>query len=730
MPVEIKVGPPVITISQGRTFIVSDLLGGISPATAQGVYMNDTRFICYYNLSLNGHPLEVVNSSQVTFYAARFHLTNPQIPLESGVLAAQTLHIMLDRTVHDGIHEDLEVANYTGKRVRFVLELTLHADFADIFEVRSQKIVRRGEMLTSWDTHARRLRTSYQHGDFQRALCYDIQDDVPVSYSNGRVCFSIDLEPNHRWRTCCAMLLEQGEGVSKPAGTGCSRLARSDAQSATAQTDADFGRGLTQWQSRCTGITTSNNDVYRMYQQAVDDMRALRIFDMDVSEDIWVPAAGVPWFVTLFGRDSLIVSYQNMLISSGFALGALKRLAEYQASERDDWRDAQPGKILHELRFGELAHFRRVPFTPYYGTADATVLYLIVLSETYRWTGELALLQEYREVAQRCLSWVDHYGDLDGDGFQEYKTFSQPGYENLGWKDAFDAVVYADGSMVKQPKALCELQGYVYDARLRLAEIFQALGDELQASTLIEQAQRLKQRFNELFWMEDEGCYAFGLDSEKKQITSVASNAGQCLWSGIADPEKAVRTAHRLLMEDMWSGWGIRTLSAQNPAYNPFSYHCGSVWPHDNGIIAEGFKRYGLIDETYQVVRAVFDAVEHFEAYRPPEVFAGIKREGQFDFPVLYPGGANIPQAWATGCIFHMLRTLLGLRADAAHRRLYVRPTLPTWLPDIDVHRLRVGGSQLDLRFWRDGDGVSHWKVVQMQAEQTEDLIEVLDDPT
>ena len=728
MPIEIKVGPPVITISQGRTFIISDLLGGVDPASAQGVYMNDTRFVCFYGLSLNGNPLNVINSSQVTFYAARFHLTNPQLNLESGVLAAQTLHIMLNRTVNGGIHEDLEVANYTGKRVRFVLEVSLYSDFADIFEVRTQNIVRRGEMLTSWDTRKKRLRTSYQHGDFRRALSYRIQDDVPVSYSNGRVCFPIDLEPNQRWHTCCTMLLEQDEEIPEPAYTCCCRLSGSDALTRASEAHADFGKGQAQWQSRCTGITTSNNDLYRMYRQAVEDMRALRIYDMDVSEDIWVPAAGVPWFVTLFGRDSLIVSYQNMLVSSGFALGALKQLAEYQAREWDDWRDAQPGKILHELRFGELAHFHRIPFTPYYGTADATILYLIVLSETYRWTGDLALVETYREVAERCLCWVDRYGDLDRDGFQEYKTFSQPGYENLGWKDAFDAVMYADGTQVKQPKALCELQAYVYDAKLRLAEIFRALGEEQRASELIEQAQLLKQRFNEVFWMESEGCYAFGLDPEKNQITSIASNAGQCLWSGIADPEKAARTARRLLKDDMWSGWGIRTLSEQNPGYNPFSYHCGSVWPHDNGIIAEGFKRYGLIDETYQVIRGVFDAVEHFEASRPPEVFAGIKREGLFDFPVLYPSGANIPQAWATGTIFHMLRTLLGLRADAPRGRLYVKPTLPPWLPDIEIQRLRVGGSLLDLRFWRDGKGDSHWKILKVRAEKREDLIEVLED--
>ncbi|HEY1354295.1 MAG TPA: glycogen debranching N-terminal domain-containing protein [Ktedonobacteraceae bacterium] len=730
MPVEIKVGPPVITISQGRTFVVSDLLGGVGPETAQGVYMNDTRFVCYYGLSLNGHALTLVNSSQITFYAARYHLTNPQIPLESGVLAAQTLHIVLNRTVNGGIHEDLSVANYTGKQVHFVLELTLHADFADVFEVRTGHIVRRGEMLTSWDTREKRLRTSYQHDDFRRALSYCIQDDVPVSYSNGRICFSIDLQPNQRWHTCCAMLPEQdGAGVNGLASAGGGRLSGADAPLEAAAAHAEFRRKQAQWPSRCTGIVTSNNDLQRMYRQAVDDMGALRIYDMDISEDIWVPAAGVPWFVTLFGRDSLIVSYQNMLISPGFARGALKRLAEYQALERDDWRDAQPGKILHELRFGELAHFRQVPFTPYYGTADATILYLIVLSETYRWTGDLALVQEYRQVAQRCLCWIDRYGDLDGDGFQEYKTFSQPGYENLGWKDAFDAVMYADGTQVPQPKALCELQGYVYDARMRLAELFEALGDQPQAAEQLAQAQLLKQRFNEHFWVESEGCYAFGLDGAKKQITSIASNAGQCLWSGIADPEKAARTASRLLKDDMWNGWGIRTLSARNPAYNPLSYHCGSIWPHDNGIIAEGFKRYGLIAQTQQVIRGVFDAVEHFEAYRPPEVFAGVQREGPFDFPVLYPGGANIPQAWATGSIFHMLRTLLGLRADAPHGVLYVRPTLPAWLPDIDLQRLRVGGCLLDLHFWRDGQGNSQWRVQGVRAEKKEDLIEVRADP-
>lgn len=721
MPIEIRVGPPVLTISQGRTFMVSDLSGYIDERTSQGVYMDDTRFISQYRLYVNRNTLDLVNSSQLTFYASRIHLTNPALNLETGLVAPQTLHITINRRVSESIHEDLDVANYSGKRVKFLLELALYCDFADLFEVRSQDIVRRGQVLSYWNVEKKQLRTCYDHLDFHRALSYHILDEVPVSYSNGRICFEIDLEPTQCWHVCSEMILERGHKSTRQTREHCCR-GHNSAPNHDTRPDIDQRAA---WQARCTGLTSSDNNLTRMYRQAVDDMRALRIYDMDISEDIWVPAAGVPWFVTLFGRDSLTVSYQCMLLSPGFALGALKRLAEYQATRRDDWRDAQPGKILHEIRFGELAYFKRVPFTPYYGTADATILYLIMLSETYRWTGEIGLLKMYRKVAERCLQWIDEYGDLDGDGFQEYKTYSDAGYENLSWKDAGEAIVYADGTQVKQPKALCELQGYTYDAKVRMAEVFEALGETGRAQQLLQEAETLRKRFNQAFWMEDEGCFAFGLNPEKKQITSISSNAGQCLWGGIADPDKAARTAQRLLQSDMWSGWGIRTLTEQNPAYNPFSYQSGSVWPQDNGIIADGLQRYGLIKEAHQVIRGIFDAIEHFESFRPPEVFAGVKRREDFDFPVLYPSGANIPQAWATGCIFHMVRTILGLRADAPHQRLYVRPALPDWLPDVEIKRLRVGSCILSLRFWREGARTC-WRVLSCKPLKKGEAIEVL----
>ena len=737
MPIEIKVGPPVITISQGRTFMVTDQRGSINTDSDEGVYAIDTRFISFYQLYINRVPWKVINASQLTFYASRMHLTNPAIKTEGGVLHKHTLGLTLNRTVSEGVHEEFVIVNYSGEKVLFVLEVAMRSDFADIFEVKTNDLVQRGQQETLWHEKKQQLRTTYDHKDFHRAVTYEVSNSkFPAGYANGRLFFEIELEQNQRWQACADIILEHGQHSKKPGPDACSfgqkgTHAAGAIPSSKQEPNTDFDERQAHWQANCTTITTPNNDLYRMYRQAVDDIGALRIYDMDVSDDAWVPAAGVPWFVTLFGRDSLTVSFQNMAVSAGFARGALKRLAGYQATKRDDWLDAQPGKIMHEIRFGELAHFHKVPFTPYYGTADATILYLIVLSETYRWTGDLNLLKEFRKVIDGCLDWIDHYGDLDNDGFQEYKTFSTPGYNNMSWKDAANAVVYADGSQVKQPKGLVELQGYVYDAKTRMAEVFQALGDEERTKELFQQAKTLKHKFNKAFWMEAEGCYAYGLDPDKKQITSIASNAGQCLWGGIADQDKAERTARRLLHKDMWSGWGIRTLSSNNPAYNPYDYQMGSVWPQDNGIIAAGFKRYGLVKEANQVMRGIFDAINRFDSYRPPEVFAGIHRKGDVDFPVLYPGGANIPQAWATGSIFHMVRTILGLRADAPNKRLYVNPTLPDWLTEIELQRLQVGPCFLTIHFWREGKS-SRWEVRDTTANKgvtKDDMIQVEDEP-
>lgn len=443
-------------------------------------------------------------------------------------------------------------------------------------------------------------------------------------------------------------------------------------------------------------------------------MAALRLTADEAHPKELLAAAGVPWFVSVFGRDSLIVSLQNMMVYPDFARGTLKRLAELQATEVDAYRDAEPGKMPHELRMGELAHFKRIPHTPYYGTADATILYIIAWHEAWKWLGDDVLFAHYQKAVQQCLGWIDRYGDRDGDGFQEYQTRSDKGYENMGWKDAGDAVVYPDGSLVKGPKALCELQGYVFDAKLRVADGAEYFGKPDLAAKLRQEAADLQQRFEERFWCEDLGYYAYALDGDKKPVKTIASNAGHLLWSGIVRQDRAERVVRRLLEPDMWSGWGIRTLSTRNPAYNPFSYQNGSVWPHDNGIIAMGFKRYGFAEEAAMVARDISEAGSYFQLNRLPELYAGTER-GPGTFPVQYLG-ANVPQAWAAGSVFHFLRAILGLDADAPRKMLYVDPSLPPWLPDLTVRQLRVGRATVDLRFWLEGTATRH-EVLALQGE-------------
>ena len=690
-------------INQGSTFMVTDLNGEITGDGEQGVFASDTRFVSNYGIFANGQSWTKLTSSATTYYAARVYLTNQAFPTEDGDVLAGKLGLVISRSVAKGIHEDLDVTNHGLQPVRFNLEVALRSDFADLFEVKSHKFVRRGSIQTDWDVSRGELRFSYDNRDFHRRFVYRLlEPGSQAHYANGRITFELDLAPGAQWHTCACYILSQGQHVRVPK-RGCRH------QEGNPEHD-DLQQ---QWLERATKLTSANEHVYRLYRQSVEDMGALRMHEHDLAPDVWVPAAGVPWFVALFGRDSLIVSLQNMMVDPGFARGALKRLAEYQATEVDDYRDAEPGKIPHELRLGELAHFHKIPHTPYYGTADATILYLIVLHEAWKWSGDGRLLREYRDVALRCLEWIDRYGDLDGDGFQEYRTRSSLGYENVGWKDAGDAIVYPDGSQVKQPKALCELQGYAFDAWMRMAEVFEALGEPERSVELRRKAAELQARFEEQFWCEDIGFYAFGLDPDKKPIATIASNAGHCLWSGIASPEHAARVVQRFLEPDMWSGWGIRTLSAKNPAYNPFSYQLGSVWPHDNGIIAMGFKRYGFAAEAARVARDISAAASRFMSYRVPELYAGVQREPGA-FPVLYLG-ANVPQAWAAGSVFHLLRAILGLQADAPNKRLYVDPELPSWLPEVALHGLKVGKAKLNLRFWREGDR-TRWEVTSQDG--------------
>jgi glycogen debranching enzyme len=704
---KVQVGSPQIAIHQGRTVLVTEPDGQIGGSNEKGLYYFDTRVISNWAIYANGESWELLNGGAVSYYEARIFLTNRTILTEEGSIPPRTLGLTISRSISGGMHEDLEITNCNMKPVRFQLEIACRSDFADVFEVKARHIVRRGKITTDWSEQRQRFRTVYSNRDFRRAVTTQVlQAPCKAVSANGRLSFEVAIEPGEAWRACLLYGLE-GEEQFFHASRHC---VGTDHRHRHLQ-------AMAKWLNMAAKIETSNEDFHRLFQQAREDMAALRLPIKGTSHTVFIPAAGLPWFVATFGRDSLLVSLQNMLIYPEFARGALEILGSLQAREDDPYRDAEPGKIPHEMRYGELAHFKLIPHTPYYGTADATPLYLITLHAAWRATGDRELLQRHLKTAEGCLAWIDRYGDRDGDGFQEYQTRSSSGYENMGWKDSGDAVVYPDGSLVKGPKALCELQGYVYDAWVRMADVFDALAKPQRAAELRAKAASLFARFNEAFWDEHLGFYAYALDGDKNKVATVASNPGHCLWSGIVPPDRARRVVDRLMAPDMWTGWGIRTLSADNPAFNPYNYQTGSVWPHDNAIIAMGFRLYGFDAEAAQVAHDVSVAASHFMLNRLPELYTARHRTAS-NFPVQYLG-ANVPQAWAAGAVFMFTQALLGFLPDAPRGKLYVDPSLPPWLPDLTVQDLRIGKHKLDIRFWRDG-GETAFEVIKGDAEIVE----------
>ncbi|MGI8687891.1 MAG: amylo-alpha-1,6-glucosidase [Thermomicrobiales bacterium] len=713
MGMEVRVGPSVVTINQSSTFLVTREDGTIEAGGELGLFAQDTRFVSHYEMGINRSPWTLLNGGAISYSAARWYYTSPEVETEADTLPARAIGMCIEREIGHGVCEDVTITNYSLTPVAFQFEIIIRSDFADIFDVRARKLVDRGIIRSHWDDRRCALLNTYHHDDFHRRFLYRLHDTTSEPrFSNGRILFDVVLAPQASWHAQADHVPILGADVHDPVNDLEQPVGISAHMRAMQE----------RWKSVTANCASDNVHFNHSFDQSIDDMGALRIYDHDYSEDAWIPAAGVPWYVTIFGRDSLIASLQTMMIHHPFALGSLQRLAEHQATTVDDWRDAEPGKIPHEIRFGELAHFHKIPHTPYYGTADATPLYLITLHEAYLWTGNAGLLDRYRDVAERCLEWIDRYGDLDGDGFQEYQTRSLLGYHNMAWKDAGNAVVWPDGTQVALPIGTCELQGYIYDAKQRMAEVYTVLGENTRAEQLRAEAEALKRRFNEVFWVEEEGTYGFALGGpEKRLVRTVASNAGHCLWSGIVPPDRADRVIARLLAPDMFSGWGIRTLSDLNPAFNPFDYQLGSVWPHDNAIIAAGMQRYGNTAGLHRVAKAILDAQSGFDRYRLPELFAGLQRD-ETSFPVQYLG-ANIPQAWAAGAIFMLLRALLGIAADAPHNRLVVAPTLPDWLPRLDLSNLRIGDARLHLRFWREGD-VSRWELVEQHGEQTIEIVD------
>lgn len=703
---EIRVGPPTITIHADDAFAVSELNGEMSSTKEQGYFVADTRMVSGYRLKLGRTALICANSAAVNHRAARFEFTNPVIlGADGGEVAEHCLHLRLDRSIGGGIHEDYRLTNHAGAAVIVELEVSIESDFADLFDVRTHQLTRRGQLQSSWRPASSRLLTRYYHDDFTRGLLLEVRRaSSTAQYANGAIFFRLALDPGCCWHTCLLWRPILGTGPPEPAPRRC-HYGVDEPPAGAARRRPSAGAATT--------YSTADPNITRTLRQAGDDLAAMRMgrYEATVAGQRrrwphrgWVPAAGIPWYVTLFGRDLLTVGCQTLSFSPALASGALAALGELQADVYDDERDMAPGKIPHEIRHGELAALKLIPHTPYYGTHEATSLYVVVAAAAWRWSGDRELLERVRPHVQAALAWIDTDGDLDGDGLQEYRTRSSRGYYNQGWKDAGDAIVGAQGHLAKLPIALCEHQALAAAAKAAWAGVLEQVdGNHTEATRLRDGAARLVEALETRFWWEEQGTYFLGLDGDKAPIATVASNPGQVLWSGVVDPGRARRAGARLLASDMWSGWGIRTLSAAHPAYNPLSYQLGSVWPHDNAIAAAGMRSYGLDAEAARVARGLFDAAGCFVAHRLPELFAGLERD-RGGFPVQYLG-ANVPQAWASGAALHLIAILLGMQADAPAGILRLHPALPAWLPEVCLEGLRVGSARVDLQVRRQADG-------------------------
>ena len=457
----------------------------------------------------------------------------------------------------------------------------------------------------------------------------------------------------------------------------------------------------------------SGHEIHHMMLER--SMRDIASLTLDYETGAF-PSAGIPWFTAPFGRDALITAYQTLLLTPEIAKGTLRFLAKYQGKEDNAFRDEEPGKIMHEFRFGELARLGVVPHTPYYGSVDATPLFLILLSEVYRWTGDLSFVRELWDAVEGALMWLEGYGDADGDGFVEYERRSPAGLVVQGWKDSVNSVIFPDATLAEGAVALAEVQGYVYDAKRRIAELCYLMDLRILGDRLTREAAELKEAFNQAFWSAADGFYVEALDGRKRQVNVKTSNPGQALWSGIVAEERIPGLVSQLLAPDMFSGWGIRTMSAESPVYNPMSYHNGSVWPHDNALIIKGMADHGYKEAVIRLFDAFFQASLHFPYYRLPELFCGFARMGELDRPVPYPVACS-PQAWAAGSAFLLLQAALGIQPDAPGNALrIVQPTLPVWLDEIRVQGLRLGETVLDLHFMQS-NGVTTARVVNKQGK-------------
>ncbi|MFN2564546.1 MAG: glycogen debranching N-terminal domain-containing protein [Gemmatimonadaceae bacterium] len=676
-----------LTLKHDRLFLLTDRYGNITPpgSCGLGLFEDDTRILSQYELRLAGGAPSTLCAQVIQPYYAVIDLAvtdhafggNPWDPKHA-------IHVRRELVLEDCLVEHVTLTNFLVRPIEYWVELAVGCDFADIFEVRGWKRDGRGEFFAPRIEDSL-IRFAYRGRD-GAVLESEVQfRDTPEAIRSRTARWSFALAPG--------ATIELEWRVASVAAT-----ARRSAAPAVSLVDRHrrLHEAYDRWRAECSRWSSDVEAFDATMTRAVDDLRSLYV-DVE-GED--VISAGIPWYSTVFGRDSIITSVETLPVNPRIAVDTLRYLARHQGRREDPYTEEQPGRIMHELRRGEMARSGEIPHVPYYGTIDATPLWVVLLHETWRWTGDTALVRELLPNVRRALEWIDRYGDLDGDGFVEYARTSDRGLVNQGWKDSGDGVPYPDGRLPAPPVALVEVQGYVYDAKVRAAALFDCVGERDSAERLRADAQRLRDRVTERFWLDDLDTFALALDGDKRPVPTAASNAGHLLWSRLPDASHARRVAKTLLGDDMFCGWGIRTLSARHPVFNPMSYHNGSVWPHDNALIVMGLSHYGLAANALPVIAAAHHAAAAEDFNRLPELYCGMRRDGATR-PVLYPVSCS-PQAWASGALFLMLQGALGLLPDAPADALHIRnPVLPDYLHQLTITNLAIGDARVTLHFTR-----------------------------
>lgn len=725
--IQLRPRADTVQTSRGRTSLVARNDGVVErDDPMQGLYLYDTRVLGDYNWLLNGKEPEfscASNLDQHTWLA--YFIATPEnckeTPTEKCEALEETLELRLARSVGEGMHEDVHLTNHTQIATRVKLELQFEVQFISQDEVKKGR-KQFGELTYDWreaamgvwdlmaDYHAEH---SYSHqGNEGVAKIHwgtRLRVENPTSapqYSEGRLTFEAELPPHGEWHAC---LTWQGVREGTPLHAPACPLSDGD--------DWDRKRSHLLVQS-AAGFSVPHGDdmtaeVQRVLNRARQDLADLRLYDLDTPEGVAL-AAGIPTYQELFGRDMQAAAWQAMMLSPNFLRGAIEVLRQRMTIEVNDWRDMRPGGFPHEIHTDPLSELNFRPMSLYYGTATAAYLVPISVSEYWHWTGDLDSVRTYANAAMSAIDWADK-NSLDETGFYRYQTRSEQGVKNQGWKDSSDAIVYPDGSQVETPIGMCEMQAFMYVAKLHFSEVMARLGHLNTARKLYQDANDLKARFNERFWMEDEGYFAMGIDPSGELIRTIASDPGHCLLSGIVDESRVKQVANRMMREDLYSGWGVRTLSTQNPAFNPFAYHRGTVWPVTNAGFVLAFSRYGLHGEMHQLAKALMEAASLFEHHRLPEVFAGHQRTRETPFPGLYTK-ADWPQAWSASAVFTILQAMLGLYPFAPAKTLFLDPHLPAWLPEITVERMRVGQATITLRFYRAGGGATQYEVKDQEG--------------